>query len=240
MKHIFAQKFVLTNIISACSCWSGLSCSAGWRSSRWTHSHWISDKAEMPHDKGLFWGRCAGKQAGFHCTCLILCQLLCLADGLMTKECWHAKLGLLSCLEARSFWSLLPSGGPQRGCSLNLYSIRVMSMGLPHQWSIPATPHLHLTGQTASAALSMSSCHSRALALDASAMLFKTRANPFFWIREILSEWTDYIPSHCSWSEWKKNGLMVLRGKSAVKRTWNKGKIDAHAIYTGKHPYQMF
>lgn len=103
MKHIFAQKFVLTNIISACSCWSGLSCSAGWRSSMWTHSHWISDKAEMPHDKGLFWGRCAGKQAGFHCTCLIFCQLLCLADGLMTKECWHAKLGLLSCLEARSF-----------------------------------------------------------------------------------------------------------------------------------------
>lgn len=107
MKHIFAQKIVLTNIISAGSCWSELSCSAGWRSSRWTHSHWISDKAEMPYDKGLFWGRCAGKQAGFHCTCLIFCQLICLADGLMTKECWHAKLGLLSSLGAR--WFLEPS-----------------------------------------------------------------------------------------------------------------------------------
>lgn len=114
MKHIFAHKFVPTNIISACSCWSGLSCRTGWRSSRWTHSHWISDKSEMPHDKGLFWGRCTAKQAGFHCTCLIFRQLICLADGLMTKECWHENLGMLSCLEAGGFLEPSTFGWPTK------------------------------------------------------------------------------------------------------------------------------
>lgn len=132
MKHIFAQKFVLTNIISACSCWSGLSCSAGWRSSRWTHSHWISDKAEMALDKGLFSGRCAGKQAGFHCTCLIFCQLLRLADGLMAKECWHAKLGVLSHLEARWFLELSTFRWPKK---------RVLSKPLLYQgWCLWVCP----------------------------------------------------------------------------------------------------
>lgn len=179
MKHIFAQKFVSTGVIWTCSCWSGLSCSAGWRSSRWTHSPWIPDKAEMPHDKGLFWGRCAGKQAGFLLYLLIFCQLICLADRLMRKECWLAELGMLSCLEARGF--LKPS-------TFRWTTKRVFSEPLHHKsWCLWVCPISGASSNSTSpphCSNCFSStfhicCHPRALALDGSAMS-KTRAKLFF------------------------------------------------------------
>lgn len=33
---------------------------------------------------------------------------------------------------------------------------------------------------------------------------------------------------------------MVLGGKLAVKEMWDEGKIDGHAKYTEKRPYQRF
>lgn len=76
----------------------------------------------------LFWGRCAGKQAGFHCTCLIFCQLICLADGLMTEECWYAKLGLFSCLEV--------------GWCLELFTLRQTTKMMPPELLLPKSPCL--------------------------------------------------------------------------------------------------
>lgn len=79
-----------------------------------------------------FWKRCSWKQTDFHC--LISCQLTCLADGPMAKECWRVELELLSCVEATRFLEI---------STLRLTTkMMVPRLFLPESWCLWACPVL--------------------------------------------------------------------------------------------------
>jgi len=109
----------------------------------------------------LFRERCARKQAGFCCTCLIFCQLICLADDQMTEECWHAMLGLFSYPKAGGFLELVSLGQPTKRVLLELL-LRVNIYGAAPPVECPANCMSPPGWSNCFSSTFTSACHPRA------------------------------------------------------------------------------